>query len=114
MIGSVSHARAGACDGCTAARKRQKALWRSRRLRSRAALLGGDASALLLRAQLGCERLTKIVHLEDWSDFDFARFGMGIGAAFQPVDGFLHRFHLPKPVTGDQLLGLREWTVDHT
>src|SRR5437899_8432582 len=36
-----------------------------------------------------------------------------VGRPLEPFDGLVHRAHLPQPVPGHQLLGLRERPVDH-
>src|SRR2546428_6040251 len=35
-----------------------------------------------------------------------------VGCPLEPLDGLVHRAHLPQPVPGHKLLGLRERTVD--
>src|SRR5436309_10692207 len=35
-----------------------------------------------------------------------------VGCPLEPLDGLVHRAHLPEPVPGHKLLGLRERTVD--
>src|SRR5579859_1170046 len=71
----------------------------------------GDA--LLLGAELGSERLAKVVGLKDLADLDLAVALHGIGAALDPLDGLIHGLNLPQPEAGDQLFGLGEGPVDH-
>src|SRR5438270_4735062 len=47
--------------------------------------------------------------LEDFTDLEGPAL---VRCALQPLEGLVHRAHLPQPVPGDQLLGLGEWPVD--
>src|SRR2546423_4572644 len=49
------------------------------------------------------------LELEDLTDLEGPAV---VGCPLQPLEGLVHRTHLPQPVTGDQLLGLRERPVD--
>src|SRR5438128_9702059 len=84
--------------------------------------LGPQALVLLpqLRRVRGPE-LFRLDHLTDLNlertqaslQFRRLRAAGGPRAALQPLDRFFLRLHLPEPVAGDQLLGLRKGTVDH-
>ena len=69
--------------------------------------------ALLLLPQLGRELLAEVLRLEHLADLDLALALVGVGAALDPLDRLVQRLHLNQPEAGDQLLGLREGTVDH-
>src|SRR6266566_3291565 len=69
------------------------------------------ADSLLLLAELGCECLTEVLRLEHLPDLDL---GSPVeGSALQPLDRLFPRLHLPQPEAGDELLRLREGSVDH-
>src|SRR5262245_53084445 len=55
----------------------------------------------------------EIVQLEHRPDLDLAVPVVRIGAAFDPFDRLGERAALQDPIAGHQLLGLREWAVDH-
>src|SRR5262245_49399791 len=74
---------------------------------------GLPAQTLLLLSQLGGERGPEVLRLEDLADLEHGLGAGGVGAALGPLDGLLHRAHLPQPEAGDQLLGLGEGAVDH-
>src|SRR5688500_517106 len=61
-----------------------------------------DASLLL--PQLGRKGLAEIVGFEHRANLDLALRKLPEGAALHPVDRLLHRFDLPQPKAGDQLL----------
>src|SRR5262245_30341165 len=71
------------------------------------------ALALFLGLQLGREGGPEVLGLKYPADLDLAVCRMRVGATLDPLDGFLHRPHLPEPEARDQLLGLRERPVDH-
>src|SRR5580704_11719612 len=54
----------------------------------------------------------EVFHLKDLADFDFGVAGVGVGAAFDPLDGLFEGLDLPEPEAGDELLGLGEGAVD--
>src|SRR5690242_9188293 len=68
------------------------------------------AQPFLLLLELGLERVTEVLHLEHLANLHFAIAERG---PFQPFDGFVQRLHLPQPEPGDELLRLRERSVDH-
>src|SRR5690606_11294083 len=73
-------------------------------------LLEFPAQPFFLFAQLRRHHLVEVLGLEDLANLDF---GAAIeGRLLQPLDGFLHRSGLPDPEACDQLLALRERTVD--
>src|SRR5438132_4999705 len=48
-------------------------------------------------------------HLEDLTDLE----GVAVERCpLQPLNGFVHRAHLPQPVAAYEILALREWPVD--
>src|SRR2546422_2835974 len=50
------------------------------------------------------------VGLEDLPDLK----GVAVeGCPLEPLDGLVHRAHLPQPIPAHELLGLREWPVDN-
>ena len=61
----------------------------------------------------GVNGLAEIFGFEDAPDLDLGVGRHRIRAAAHPLDGLLHRAHLPQPEAGDQFLGLGERAVDH-
>src|SRR5262245_8332514 len=57
--------------------------------------------------------LAEVLQLEQLADLDLAVAVVRLGAALDPLDRLGLVAHLDDPVAGDQLLGLREWAVDH-
>jgi hypothetical protein len=63
---------------------------------------------------LDCRALAEILELEDLADLDLAiLLGTGWGTAFIHSTSLLLRLRLDDPVTGHQLLGSGEGTIDH-
>src|SRR5437773_3964151 len=62
------------------------------------------SEALLLRSQLGRELLAKVLRLEDRANLHFSP--ATEWRPLEPVDRLVHRFHLPQPEPGDELLRL--------
>src|SRR5690606_16339242 len=77
-------------------------------------LLGADlfSQTLFLGLQLGRELGAEVLGLEHRADLDLRFGGHGVGAALDPLDGFVHRLDLPQPEAGHQLLGFGEGPVD--
>src|SRR6185295_17716644 len=70
------------------------------------------ARRLLALALLGSEDLLgEILRLEDRAQFAFA-LAQDLKEALGPVDRLVHGFHLEEGIGGDELLGLRERSVD--
>src|SRR5207249_2241802 len=68
---------------------------------------------LFLCPKLRGELLAEILRLEDWADLDLRLLPRHRSrAAPDPLDGLLHRLHLPDPEARDELLGLGERPVD--
>src|SRR5262245_41214629 len=59
--------------------------------------------------------ISKVFELEKLTQFNLALHSLAlrIGAAPGPIDRFLFGLHLNYPITADQFLGFRKWTVDH-
>src|SRR5262245_21854464 len=71
------------------------------------------AQALLLLPELGGERRTEIFRLEHLANLDLGLLTGGIRATLDPFDRLFFGLHVPQPESGDQLLRLSEWSVDH-
>src|SRR5438128_9878980 len=69
------------------------------------------AQALLLLPDLGRERRTEVVRLEDLANLDLE--AVLEGRTLEPLDRLFLGLHLPQPEPGDQLLRLGERSVDH-
>src|SRR5262245_26454462 len=82
-------------------------------LRARIVSLEAGTQALVLLLQFRGELGPEVGRLEQRADFDFALLLHRVGAALDPVDGLGQRFHVPQPVSGDQLLGLGKRAIDH-
>src|SRR5208283_605094 len=52
----------------------------------------------------------EVVRFKDRTNLDFALLE---GAALEPLDGLVHRLHLPQPEASDELLGLAEGSITH-
>src|SRR5262249_58499581 len=76
-------------------------------------LLGLGANAFFLGPELGTKLGAEILGLKYLANFDISLLVMGIGTAFQPPDRLFHRFTLPNPKPGEQLLRFGERTIDH-
>src|SRR5258708_5405974 len=76
-------------------------------------LLDLGTQAILLLPQFGSQRRTEILGREHLADLAPAPGPRRVGAALDPLDRLFLRFHLPKPVAGDQLLRLGKRTIDH-
>src|SRR3954452_3738880 len=69
---------------------------------------------LFVFASFGRELSAKIFGFENAPNFNVrVRARVWMRAALGPFDGFFKRLALPHPVTRDQLLGLRERTIDN-
>src|SRR6185436_3812515 len=69
------------------------------------------APGFLFSHELRRKVLAKIGRLEDLTDLDLRP--AAEWRALEPLDRLFSRFHLPEPEACNQLLGLREWPVDH-
>src|SRR5690606_31433385 len=76
-------------------------------------ILGLRPQACILLPDLRRHDIAEILHLVHRPDIDIRVFEHGIGATLDPFDRLVHVLHFPDPVTGDDLLRLREWPVDH-
>src|SRR5512134_2575704 len=94
-------------------RSRAVDIWAPLPFRASLVLCRRRENTLLLRAQLGRERIAEVVGLEHGADLDLALRKMLEGAAPEPLYGVLDRVHAPQPEAGDPLLGLGERTVGH-
>src|SRR6516162_3511149 len=71
------------------------------------------ALPLFLRSQLRRHLSAELFHLENRAQLDVTfHVLIGTGAALDPLDRLVHRFHLPEPESGDKLLRLGEGAVD--
>src|SRR5690348_427719 len=67
---------------------------------------------MFLLAQLGRELRTEIIRLEHLANLDLALVPRRIGAPLRPLDRLFPRPALPQPEARNELLGLRERTID--
>jgi len=72
-----------------------------------------DAYTLIGAAEPGAGTFTKSSAWNTGRISISASLPYGVRAAPDPLERLLHRLHLPDPVTGDELLGLRERAFDH-
>src|SRR5690242_15228293 len=81
--------------------------------RTRSWFLRGHHRSSGLTGTVACPILLEISRLVERSNFNLARAWHWIGAAFYPGHRVVHVLDGPDPVTGDQLLGFGERTIDH-
>src|SRR5689334_20386904 len=68
------------------------------------------AKTLLLRSQFRSQLSGEVLRLKNRANLDFR--SSVEWSSFEPLDGFIDRPHLPEPKAGDQLLRLRERSID--
>src|SRR4029077_2742828 len=72
------------------------------------------AQALFLCAQLRCEFLAKVLRFEDRANLDLCILtGHWIRTSAHPLERVFHRFYLPDPETGHQLVCRGEGTINY-
>ena len=70
-----------------------------------------DTLAFLFLLQLPLNGLFNVLKWRGRSNLDIGIVGHRVRAALQPGNGFFHRFYLPNPVAGYQLLGFSKRPV---